>query len=111
MKSPKRRTTSKSGNSRTSTSKGTSKPPETSSATAPASFVEVFGRREPPELEKLRESLKDAKAQLEDHVAHPVMPTAPKLFRSLHDQKRWRLSSRVRELEDAIEYLEKGGDD
>lgn len=106
MTSPKRRTTSKSGNSARSTPKtATSRRNSTSSPTAARSFEEVFGTPESPELIKLKQQLTDAQTRLAAIASQPVPTIA--LHRTRHLARQARLRKYCTDLAEAIHHEEK----
>lgn len=105
MKSTKRQTSSKSGKSEKSMTKAGSSPNESSSATAPASFAQVFGNDEPALLVKLKNQLREAQERQRQHLGDRPTATAPRLFKTLHRQRGKRLERQIRDLTEAIESL------
>ena len=89
MPSTKRRTTSKSGNSASSRKTATSRRSASSSQTSPASFEQVFGKPDSPEVERLRWLLTTAQGRLAIEEARPVPSLA--LYRTRHTQRLARL--------------------
>lgn len=104
MKSHKHHTSSKSGKSEKSTTKGTSVPGRSSSATATRSFEQVFGRGEPEEAQNLRDTLALTKLKL---VGLEQQVPRLALYRVKHRAKVNRLKKYARDLEEAIESLRK----
>lgn len=103
MRSNKPRTTSKSGGSGKSTTRGTSQRAKNSSRTVPASFEEVFGKEKPLTEEELRwQGLRAAsKARLEGLLAQPMPLNG--LLRARHKQKLARERKLLRDLDDLTE--------
>jgi len=102
--STKHRTSSKSGGSEKSRKKDTSRPRESSSRTAPASFDQVFGNPESPELTKLRNLLEEARRRLQTAEATPEPGLA--LYRTRRQAKIWRQRKHVRDLQEAIKTFD-----
>jgi len=100
--SAKRRTTSKSGASGRSTRTETSPRVKPSSATAPASFAQVFGETKAvnPERERARALLTGARLRLAHLQGLPEPRLA--LLRQRHRARLDRMAKYVRDLE---EYL------
>lgn len=102
MPSTKRRTSSNSGGSQASTRRR-AKSPETqnTSATSPASFVEVFGEEESPEKARYRALKAAAVERLENLMALP-MPTNG-LLRARHKQKIAREKKHIQYLDELLD--------
>jgi len=102
MASPKRRTTSSSGSSGKSPKKGTSRQPGGSSATAPASFEQVFGPGQNEKARKLQTQLGRTLRSIEemDRLGEPSMA----LYRARHKQRRRQLERYAEALREAIRH-------
>lgn len=102
MASPKRRTTSSSGSSAPSGKKGKSHRPESSSATAPASFEQVFGQGESEKVKKLQKQLGRTLRSLEElaTLGEPQMA----LYRARHRQRKRQLERYAENLREAIRH-------
>lgn len=101
MRSPKHRTTSKSGGSRKSTSKpARSRENASTSRTPPASFESVFGKEESPQTVQYRELLAKSDARLRQLLQEPV--PANGLLRTRHKQRIAREKRLQRDLEELI---------
>jgi len=100
MASHKRRTTSNSGNSGRSTKKGTSTRQGSSSATALASFEQVFGKGTNEKAKKLQTQLGRTLRSIEelDTLGEPQMA----LYRARHRQRRRQLLRYADQLREAI---------
>jgi hypothetical protein len=102
MASAKRHTTSNSGSSARSTKKATSRQPGSSSATAPASFEQVFGKGANEKAKKLQTQLGRTLRSLEelDTLGEPSMA----LYRARHRQRRRQLLRYAEALREAIRH-------
>lgn len=108
MTSNKRRTTSKSGSSPKSTKKpGPSSRTPSSSATAPTSFAEVFGKEESQEVRRARQQLARATEELRGLRSIPEPTIA--LLRTRHKARLARLTKYVGQLEEYIQYAADAG--
>lgn len=105
MQSPKRRTITKSGRSAGSQKTATSSRKGSSSQTAPASFVEIFGEapQDDPERRRLTNLLGMANARLQLHLAKPEPTLA--LYKTQLKQKIARERKQIRDLEAALKAL------
>lgn len=97
----KRRTTSNSGNSAKSRKKATSSQKGASSATAPASFEQVFGKGLTPELDKLRRERARRTEQLQElkTLGEPRLA----LYKARHRARLARLTREVKDIDEAID--------
>jgi len=104
MSSPKRRTITKSGSSGKSPQKATSSPAKSSSATAPASFEQVFGKGEDdPQVKWLRSQISRAQERMEQLEKQPVPTLA--IFRQRHQQRLWKARKLVKDCNEALAQL------
>lgn len=104
MRSRKSQRTLSSGSSERSTKKrAASRQNENSLPTAPASFDQVFGKADSPELAKTRQQLQEARERLRGHDLIPIPSLA--LLRQRHLQRRAWLERHVRNLQEYLDTL------
>lgn len=102
MASAKHRTISSSGSSARSRKKATSPPRGSSSATAPASFEQVFGQGLNEKAVKLQKQLGRTLRSIEemDRLGEPSVA----LYRTRHRQRRRQLERYAEALREAIRH-------
>lgn len=105
MPSAKRRTTSNSGSSLKLTRKREiANRRKTSSATAPASFEQIFGEQTDPEVTRLQRQLAHVRSRLETAKASPPRPG--RLYLTIHKRLLYRLARQITDIEEAIRITE-----
>lgn len=106
-RSQPRRTTSKSGGSASSKKAATSRQAKNSSATAPASFEQVFGKEHPnaQEITRLKGLIQASLTRL-DGLQAATLPSMA-LYRTRHLQRLAREKKHLQDLNEALESLTK----